>query len=66
MEFLKTLTLCSIFPGFAEIIFHHMGCLIEMIYLDLLNLNKGSYTVAGCEEIYWTFMGRIMELVGAV
>ena len=43
-----------------------MGCLIEMIYLDLLNLNKGSYTVAGCEEIYWTFMGRIMELVGAV
>ena len=66
MEFSKTDTLSSIFSGFADVIFHHMGYLTEIIYLDLLNLNSSSYTVAGWEEIFWTFMGRIMELVGAV
>ena len=41
MEFLKTVTLSSIFSEFVRMFFHNEGPLIEIMYLDLLNLNGG-------------------------
>ena len=41
INFLKTITLSCIFSEFVGIFFRHVGPLIEILYLDLLNLNGG-------------------------
>ena len=41
IEFLKTVTLSCIFSEFVGMFFHNVGPLIEILYLDLLNLNGG-------------------------
>ena len=41
INFLKTVTLSYIFSEFVGIFFHHVGPLIEILYLELFNLNGG-------------------------
>ena len=41
IDLLKTVTLACIFSEFIGKFFHNVGPLIEILYLDLLNLNGG-------------------------
>ena len=41
IEFLKTVILSCIFSEFVGVIFYSVGPPIEILYLDLLNINRG-------------------------
>ena len=41
IEFLKTVILSCIFLEFVGVIFYSVGPLTEILYLDLLNINRG-------------------------
>ena len=41
IEFLKTVILFSIFSEFVGVFFYSVGPLIGILYLDLLNINRG-------------------------
>ena len=41
IEFLKTTALSCIFSEFAGMLFQNVGLLIEILYIELLNLNDG-------------------------
>ena len=41
IEFLKTVILFCIFSEFVRVFFYSVGPLIGILYLDLLNINRG-------------------------
>ena len=66
IEFLKTVTLSCIFSKFLGMFFHNVGPLLEMLYLDLLNLSGSilqldeekfvGYLLVGFWNLFWNIL----------
>ena len=64
IEFLKTTALSCIFSEFVGMLFQNVGLLIEILYIELLNLNDGilSLTVEKFLDTYELVYGTCVEI----